>query len=278
MIHVPRRGTTVRMLLISAALALAGCAAGQRNLAEAIIVTAPPSLREDEAKIVLELRDRREALSLREADSFLTSDRAGRLSHALRSQLRERCRKLRQTLPQARQEAINGLAMIRPDPGEDFADDNMVIYVVGRSAVHVLFSRAEVAQLLTFKECSDDLATIRYTHPEFDPVRLGELRDRVAALGLELAQVTPSEGELERLKTEAATRVLEGYLRDGGFPLADDLPLLTSGPLSPMRSPKLSAALRDSAVVEQLLQGHDPNRLRALLFLLNRDIIVLDYP
>jgi len=271
--------TMAHVLLVAAGLGLSGCtSAGHRNLTDAIIVTTAPSLAEGEPKIVLELRDVREDLSLSEADAFLASGRAAKLSHAVRSQLRERCQNLRRTMPQARQELADGLAIIRPNPSRAFADGNIVIYVAGRSAVHVLFSRAELAQLLAFKECADDLATIRYTHPGFDSARLRALRDRVAALDLKVANLSASKPELERLKTEAATRVLERYLRDAGLPLPDGWPLLTSGPLSPARSPRLTEAFKDASVVEQLLRDHNPNALRALVFLVNRKVIELDYP
>ncbi len=267
------------VLLIAGAIAVSGCStAGHRNLGEAIVVTTGPSLGESETKLVLELRNGREELSLSEADAFLASDRAARLSHAIRSQLRERCQALRLTMPQARQELADGIAIIRPDPERACADGNMAIYVVGRSAVHVLFTRAEIGQLLAFKECDDDLATIRYTHPGFDSARLCALRDRVAALDLKVANLAPSKAELERLKTEAATRVLERYLRDAGLPLPDSSPLLTSGPLSSARSPKLTGALKNPSVVERVLQDHKPNTLRALVFLVNRNVIELDYP
>ncbi len=267
------------LLLLSSAIGLSGCAAtGHRNLTEAIIVTTAPSLAESETRLVLELRDVREDLSLGEVDAFLASARAGKLSHAIRAQLVERCRAARHTLPQARQELADGIAIIRPDPGRAYVDGNMVIYVAGRSAVHVLFSRAEIAQLLAFKECGDDLTTIRYTHPGFDPARLQSLRDRVAALNVKVENVSLSGPEVERLKTEAATRVLERYLRDRGLPLSDGGPLLTAGPLSPVRSPRLTEALKDPSVLEQLLQDHHPNALRALLFLVNRKVIELNYP
>ncbi len=267
------------VLLMAAGMGLSGCtSAGHRNLTDAIIVTTSPSMAEGETRLVLELRDAREELLLSEVDAFLASDRAAKLRHANRSQLLERCRALRLTMPQARQELADGLAIVRPNPGRAFADGNMVIYVAGRSAVHVLFSRAEIGQLLAFKECADDLATIRYTHPGFDSARLGALRDRVAALDSKVTNLSPSKPEFERLKTEAATRVLEHYLRDSGLPLPDDSPVLTSGPLSSMRSPKLTEALKDPSVVERVLHDHNPNALRALVFLVNRNVVELDYP
>ncbi|MEW6249061.1 MAG: hypothetical protein AB1716_00310 [Planctomycetota bacterium] len=267
------------VLLMAGAIGLfGGCTAGHRNLTAAVIVTAAPSLAEGETKIVLELQDARAEFALSEADTFLASDRAAKLSHAIRAQLFERCQALRHTLPRARQVLPDGIAIIPVDPGGACANGNMVIYVAGRSAVHVLFSRDEIAQLLAFKECGDDLATIRYTHPAFDPARLQALRDRVAALDMTVENVSLSGAELERLKTEAATRVLERYLRDRGLPLSDEAPLLTAGLLSPARSPRLTEALEDPSVVEQLLQDHHPNALRALLFLVNRKVIDLEYP
>jgi len=181
-------------------------------------------------------------------------------------------------MPEARQEWTNGLAIIRPNPGKTFADGNIVIYIADDSVVHVLFSRAEIGQLLASKECADDLATIRYTHPGFDSERLGVLRDRVAALDLKVENLSPSKSEVERLRVEAATRVLQRYLRDHGLPLPEGSPLLTSGPLSSMRSPKLTEAFEDRSVVERVLQDHDPNAIRALVFLVSRNVIELGYP
>jgi hypothetical protein len=36
--------------------------------------------------------------------------------------------------------------------------------------------------------------------------------------------------------------------------------------------------LKDPSVVEQVLRDRDPNTLRALVFLVNRKVIELDYP
>jgi len=267
------------VLLMAGAVALAGCATvGHRNLNDAIIVTTGPALAENETRLVLELRDGREELPLSEVDAFLATERAARLSRAIRAELAERCRLLRLSMPQARREFADGIAIIRPDPGKAYADGNMVIYVAGRSAVHVLFSRVEIAQLLAFKECDDDLATIRHAHPAFDPARLQSLRDRVADLDVTVENLSLSGTELERLKTEAATRVLERYLRDRGVTLSGGGPLLAASVFSPTRSPRLTAAFRDPSVLEQLLQDAHPNVLRALLFLANRDVVELNYP
>lgn len=273
------RPILARVALIAAGFFIPGCtSAGHRNLSDAVIVTASPSLADGDVKIVLELRDAREEFSLTESDAFWASDRATKLSHAVRSQLRERCQTLRRTMPQARSELSDGLAMTRPDPGRAFADGNIVIYVAGKSEIHVLFSCAEIGHLLALKELADDLATIRYTHPGFDSARLRALRDRIAALGLKVENVSLSRPELDRLKTEAATRVLERYLRESGLALPDGSPLMVSGPLSSTRSPKLTAALKEPSVIEQLLRNHNPDVLRALVFLINRRVIELDYP
>lgn len=277
--HGGNSRTMAQVVLTAAGLIFTGCTTtGHRNLADAIIVTAPPSLIESETKIVLELRDDREDLLLSEVDAFLASERAAKLGRAVRSQLRERGENLRRTMPQARQEWTNGLAIIRPNPSRAFVDGNIVIYIANDSGVRVLFSRAEIGQLLASKECADDLATIRYTHPGFDSARLGVLRDRVAALDSKVENISPSKPEVERLRTEAATRVLERYLRDNGLLRPEGSPLLTSGLLSSMRSPKLTEALKDRSVVERILQDHNPNALRAMVFLVNRNVIELGFP
>ncbi len=278
-----RQGHTIaRLLLTAAGISLSGCTAGYRNLTNTIIVTTTPALTETETKIVLELRNAREEVSLNGVEGFLASDAAAKLGWGERSCLLQRCRALRLTLPQARrewaQECADDLAIVRPDPDKAFADGNVVVYVAGKSGVHVLFSYAEIGQLLAFRRCADDLATIEYAHPAFDSARLLALRDRIASLGLNVAGLSPSKPELERLKTEAATRVLERCLRDRDPSSPDDAPLLTSGTLSPTRSPRLTAALKDPSAIERILRDHDPNALRALLFLLNRNIIELKYP
>ncbi len=273
------RPILAQVALIAAGFFIPGCtSAGHRNLSAAVIVTASPSLADGDVTIVLELRNAREEFSLSESDAFLASNRAAKLSHAVRSQLRERCQTLRRTMPQARSELSDGLAIIRPDPQRACANGNIVVYAAGKSEIHVLFSCAEIGHLLAFKELADDLATIRYTHPAFDSTRLRALRDRIATLGLKVENVSLSRPELERLKTEAAARVLERYLRESGLPLPDGSPLMVSGPLSSTRSPKLTAALKDPSVIERLLRNHDPDVLRALVFLVNRRVIGLEYP
>jgi hypothetical protein len=264
---------------MAAGMGLSGCGAGgQRNLDDAIIVTTAPSLAEGETRLVLELRDAREEFPLTESDGFLSSERAARLNPALRSQLRERCQILRRTLPQARREMADGLAIIRPDAQRAHGDGNIAVYVAGKPDIHVFFSCAEIGQLLAWQECGDDLATIRYTHPGFDPARLGVLRDRVAALGLKVENVPPSPPGLERLRTEAATRLLERYLRENGVQMPDGSPLLVTGPLPSARSPKLTGALGNPSVMEQVLRSRNPDVLRALFFLVNRHIVDLPYP
>ena len=286
--------TIVYVLLLTSGIGLSGCnSVERRNLTDAILVTTAPTPSEGDTRLVLELRDAREELSLSEVDAFLASDRSAELSRANRARLRDRCEALRLTLPRARQEMAGGVAILRPDPNRPFADGNLVAYVSGQSAVRVLFSLAEIGRLLALRECTDDLAAIRYTHPEFDSERLLVLRDRVAALDLNVANLSPSPAELERLKTEAATRVLDRCLRQAttqvipqdGMPQTDNspptagLPLLTtSGPWSSFRSPKLTAALKDRSVIERILHDHDPDTLRALVFLVRRNVVELDYP
>lgn len=266
-------------LLIIAGLGLSGCASLKfRNLTDSIVVAAAPALSESETKIVLELRHDVEEVTLSDVDAFLASDRAAKLSRADRDRLRERCEALRATLPQARREFADGVAILRPDPSKAFADGNLAVYVAGRSVARVLFSRDEVGRLLALREYTDDLAAIRYKHPDFESATLGVLRDRLAALKLEPSGLTVSKSDTKRLKTEAATRVLERYLRERNLPLPDGAPLLTSDVLGRPRSPKLTAALKDSSVVERILQDRDPNTLRALLFLDNHDIVELAYP
>lgn len=272
--------TAALVLLLPAGIGLSGCVAVEhRNLGEAILVRTSPAASETDTRLILELRDVREELPLNEVDAFLASPRSAALSRANRARLRECREALRRTLPQAGRELAAGVVILRPDPDRAWADGNLVVYVPGRSAVRVLFSRAEIGQLLALKECTDDLAAIRHTHPEFDSERLRDLRDRAAALGLKVANLSPSEVELEHLQTEAATRVLERRLREDGVPLPGDSPLLTtSGLRSSPRSPKLTAALKDRSVVERVLHDGDPDTLRALVFLVRRNVIELDYP
>lgn len=271
--------TTAHLLVAAAGLGLSGCSSGgHRNLVEAILVTAAPTLAEGETRFVLELRDVREDFLLSDADNFLASSRAAKLSHAVRSQVRERCEALRRTRTQARHQMSDGLAIIRPDSERAYADGNMVVYVAGKKDVRVLFSSAEIGQLLASHEVGDDLATLRYTHPAFDPPRLQALRDRVTALNLKVEGLSLSPSEFERLKIEAATRVLERWLRENGQRLPEDAPLLVSGPLSATRSPRLTRALQDPTTFEQFLRSNCSDAIRALFFLVNRDVVDLAYP
>lgn len=276
--HSPGCQFLASALLVAGGFCLFGCsAAGQRNLKDSVFVTAAPPLAEDDVKFVLELRDRREEFALSELEAFMASERAANLSGHVRSQVRERSGALRRTLTEARKGLGEGVAIIRPDLQRAYADGNIVVYLAGKSGVHVLFSCAEIGQLLAFHEIAEDLATIRYTHPAFHASRLLALRDRLSALGLNVPNLAFSASELEGLKTAAATRILERYLRESGLALVDRSPLLTSGPFTPMHSPKLTEAFKAPSVLEQLLQSHNTDALRALIFLVDRKVIELNF-
>ncbi len=274
----PRLRVFASFFLIPAGFCLCGCTVVQRNVVDAIVVTAAPSLEDGGVKFALELRNGREEFSLSEADAFLASERSARLSRDVRSQIQERCRALRRTMVQARRELSGGFAIIRLDPQKAYADGNMVVYVEGKSDIHVFFSGAEIGQLLALKEFTDDLASVRYTHPAFDAARLGALRDHVAALGLKVDNVSFSGRELERMKTEAAARIIERYLRERGLAPPGGPPLLISGLLAPARSPKLTEALKDPSALEQILRSNDPDVLRALIYLVRREVVELEHP
>lgn len=168
-----RHGSLAIVFLIVAGACGFGCASGRRNLRESIVVTASPSFAESEVKVVLELRDGREEFALPAADAFLASERGARLDDDVRSRTEERCEALRRTLPHVRDEWSDGLVVLRSDPRTPYADGNIVLYLEGKSGVRLLFSTAEIGQVLAFHAVADDLATIVYTHPDFDPRRLG---------------------------------------------------------------------------------------------------------
>jgi hypothetical protein len=157
-----------------------------------------------------------------------------------------------------------------------YADGNVVLYLEGRTDVRVLFSSEDVGQLLALHEVADDLTTISFTHPDFEPRRLSLLRERVAALGLGAANVSFSRDELKHMKTDAAARVIERALRERGIGLSSSLPLLTSGPFTPTHSPKLTAAFKDPSVLEEIVRSNDPNLIRAVIYLVRLDVIELE--
>lgn len=278
MTDCPRLRVLASFFLIPAGFCLCGCTVVQRNVADAVVVTASPSLEEKDVKFVLELRDGREEFAMSEADAFLASKRSARLSRDVRSQIQGRREALRSTVEQARQALSSGCAIIRIDPAKAYADGNMIVYVAGKSDIHVFFSCAEIGQLLALKEVADDLTSVRYTHPTFEAARLRVLRDQVAALGLKVGNVSFSGRELEQMKTEAATRIIERYLRERGLAPPGGPPLLISGLLAPARSPKLTEALKDPSALEQILRSNDPDVLRALVYLVGRKVVELEHP
>jgi hypothetical protein len=267
------------VFILAAGLCLAGCSAsGNRNIRESIVVTTSRSLVEGSVKCALELRDRREEFTLSDTEAFLQSERAAKLSYRLKSELVRRREAVRRTIEQARDELVDDCLITRPDPQRPYSKDNIVVYLAGKTDIRVLFLTDEIGQLLAFNEVADDLATIRYTHPDFDPKRLSQLRDQVVALGLNVENVAFSGANLEERKTAAAARILERHLRERGVGLSDDLPLLTSGPVTATRSPKLSAAMKDGAVLERVVRSNDPNLTRALIRLVRLNVVELQYP
>jgi hypothetical protein len=267
------------LVVIVAGGFLTGCAAtANRNLNESMVVTASPMMADDRVTCALELRDRRDEFALDDCDAFLASERAANLSQRLRSEILQRRDAVRRTLPAARSEFREGLAITRPDPARPCADGNMVVYVAGKAGTRLLFSRDEIASLLELNEVADDLATLRYTHPDFEPKRLSELRDRVDALGLNVENTSFSTAELDQRKTAAAARIIERRLRELGVALPDGLALLTSGPLAAASSPKLAAALKDPAVMERIVRANDPDLTRALVRLARLHVVELSCP
>lgn len=261
------------------ALCLCGCAsAPQRNTRESILISAPREPAMEQVSCVVELRNGREELALDQTAAFLASDRGAKLSRRIQSELKQRERAVRETIAQARAELASGVAVLRPDPKKPYADGNLVVYLAGKTNTRLLFSREEMAQVLAFKEVGDDLTTIRYTHPEFTSEQLAALCKKVADVGLSVKNAALSATDLERMKTEAAARVLERHLRRGGVDLSESLPLVTYGSLSPPTCPKLSAALKDPAAVDRLVRSNDPDATRALLRLVRLRAVELACP
>ncbi|MBI4717379.1 MAG: hypothetical protein HY763_06215 [Planctomycetes bacterium] len=258
---------------------LCGCAsAPQRNTRESIVISAPREPTMEQVSCVLELRNGREELALTQTAAFLASERGAKLARRIQSELRRREHAVRETIAQARAELGGGVAVLRPDSKRPYADGNLVVYLAGKTNTRLLFSREEMAQLLAFHQVGDDLTTIHYTHPEFTSERLAALCNRLADLGLSVKNATLSAADLERMKTEAAARILERHLRRGGANLSERLPLVTYGLLSPPTCPKLSAALKDAAAVDRLVRSNDPDCTRALLRLVRLRAVELACP
>jgi len=269
---------TVAQLLIWGPVLLAGCAStGQRNIREALVVTAPVSLRENEVDFALELRDERKSFTLDQVDDFLASDDAADLSGRMRKLIRTRAGKVNSTIDDARKRLSDGLAIVRPDADGPERSDNFVVYIENDDRVRLLFARDEIERIFSLRELADDMSTLRYTHPGFDQASLRALHDRAAAMNLGVGGLSPSQREMRKLKDEAATRVLERTLRGRGVALSNE-PLLVTGTLRAAASPKLSEALHDRDVFEGLIKSENPDALRALVYVVDRDIVDLDHP
>lgn len=260
-------------------LSVCGCtSATHRNASDSILMTASPTSTEDHVTCVLELKDRREEFKLSESDAFLSSERAAKLGSRMKSDILRRREALRRTMTGAQIDLEDGIAICALDAQKPVSNDNAVIYVAGRPGIRILFSCDEVGELLALNEIGEDLATIRYTHPDFDPERLRALRDQLAALDLSVRNSTFSAAELDQKKTAAAARIIERDLRERGIALPHDQALLTSGFLAATSSPKLTAALQDRAVVERILAANDPDLTRALIRLSRLHVVELSYP
>ena len=112
---------------------LSGCVSGtHRNVREAVVVTAMPSLAEADVRLGLELRDSREQVALPEVTAFLASDEASRLSWNIKADLRLKQRKLQETLSEAREQLPEEVIFTRPDAGRPYSDSNLVLYLKGQ--------------------------------------------------------------------------------------------------------------------------------------------------
>ncbi|MFQ5429581.1 MAG: hypothetical protein ACE5E1_04645 [Phycisphaerae bacterium] len=262
-------------LVISALLACAsGCAdGGSRNIQEAVTVVSGPALSEANVRFVLELRQSRKEIALADVDAFLSGDASTDLGYGVRADLRRKSRKLRETLAEATAAAGEGLAITRPDRERPFSGGNLVVYVRGRDGFHAYCSSREVDGLFAYPEVADDLTTVRYTHPLFDVAVLDRLKAGLKERQIETPNIALSADRLEALKCRTATGILEKKLRSLGMTMSDEAPLLASATFGRTCSPKLTRALSDAAALEGLISCGEPEVIRALVYLVNADIV-----
>lgn len=268
--------TAMSLSLPAVAMVLSGCAPGaHRNVVEAVVVTATPSLVEAGVRFGLELRDSRQEVALSEVTAFLASDEASRLRRNIKAELRRKQRKLQETLSKAKEQSPEEVILARPDADRPYSDSNLVLYLKGQPNFHVYFSSAEIDQILAYRKLTDDLDAIEYSHPLFESRILGALVARLGASGIDVKNAAMSKAEHERLKTLAASGILEQKLRELGAKFTGDLPVLTTDFFGRTRSPKLAQALQDRVLFEQIIRCNDPNVIRALVYLVDSDVVKL---
>ena len=278
--NVHRRSLTVGSLMLIAVLSCAsGCAStAHRNVTEAVVVTASPSLTRENVRFILELRNERKEVALDGIDAFLGTEAGSRLAYSVKSSIKSKRRKVEQTLAEAASAQDNDLILARPDKQRPYADDNIVVFLNGRDGYHVYSCLAEINQLFSHREIESDLKTIHYTHPHFDDAVLEKLRAKLEDASLKIKNTVLSSSETANLKTLAAAGILERKLRALGIALDGDQPLLTTGLFARCRSPKITRALQNQPVFEQVIRSGAPDVIRALVYLVNHEVVELDYP
>ncbi len=272
-------GVAKGLSLATFGILLSGCVSGtHRNVREAVVVIASSSLADADVRLALELRDSREEVALPEVTAFLASDETSRLSWNIKADLRLKQRKLQETLSEAREQLPEEVIFTRPDKGRPYSDSNLVLYLKGHPDFYVYFSSAEIDQILAYRKLADDLDTVDYTHPLFDSGTLAALAARLGALRIDVKNAAMSKGEHEKLKALAASGILEHKLRELGAKFTGDLLVLATDFLGRTRSPKLAQALQDRALFEQIIRCNDPNVIRALVYLVDSDVVKLGHP
>ncbi|MFQ5424297.1 MAG: hypothetical protein ACE5F9_10000 [Phycisphaerae bacterium] len=267
---------TRTLCTVPMAVCMSGCTtAGSRNIKEAVSVASRPSLTEKDVRFILELRQNRTEIALSDVDEFLSGPESAHVGYSVKADLKHKKRKLQETLAKAIATVDAGCAVTRPDPEHAFTDDNIVVYLRGREGCRVYFSYGEIDALFAYPEVTEDLATVRYTNPLFETGTLDLLKASLKERHIETPNLALPEGRLKQLKSLAAAGVLERKLRSLDVPLTGDTLLLASGLFVPRHSPKLTDALGDKDVLERVLSCGEPNVIRALVYLINNDVVEL---
>ncbi|MFQ5653197.1 MAG: hypothetical protein ACE5GW_00525 [Planctomycetota bacterium] len=264
------------LLLLSS---LSACAStSQRNLRETVVVRADHPVTATNVEFILELKRSGERVPLAELDSYLSGDRAAGLPDSIRSSLEEKRRKVEETLPDAARLPMADVVIARPSEDLPFSSANIVAYVKARTRLHVFCSLDEIGEVLSWKEVAPDLRTVLFTHPSFEPSVLARLRAELEEAGVEPRQAQTSPSELKALRILAAAGRLERQLRETGATLPEGTPLLITATLGQAHSPKLTAALRTEAALEQIIRCGDPDVIRSLVYLAGKGVIEIDVP
>ena len=281
--HSLKPSCVVCLLSFALMASLMGCSHAivltqSRNTTEDILVeNKSDQINEANIFFVLELRQTRKEIEFSNLESYLSSTESEDLSVTLQQELIAKRQKISETIVDASQASGDSIIFARIDEHKPYSNENILLYLMDDDCYFLFFSSSEIDEIYAtaLKVMQDDLETILFEYPNFTHNTLATLKTELEEKNIKFKHAELSEKEIEKLKLVTAAGILENALRNIGVQFKANEPLLQNGLFRKTYSLKLTTALKDKSVLEQIKNSDEASVVKSLDYLVERRVVVL---